>query len=295
MPAMSELDSSARGQFGEAAPRADMTKLTVIEPGGRWALRLGELWPYRELLYFFVWRDMKVRYKQTAIGTAWAVIQPVALTSVFTLALGTLQGISPSGVPYALFVLSGLVPWALFAQTLGRSSDSLVNSAHLLQKVYFPRLLLPLAAAGTPLIDYAIGFAVLMIAMLLGGFTPTVSILLCLPLTALGIAASLATGLWLSALNVRYRDVRQIVPFLIQIWFFATPIIYSLALIPEQLRWAYFLNPMAGVITGFRFALLGDGVPPVVPLMASVVITAVLLVTGIAHFRHVERGFADVI
>jgi lipopolysaccharide transport system permease protein len=170
-----------------------------------------------------------------------------------------------------------------------------VSSAQLLQKVYFPRLLLPIAAAGTPLIDYAIGFAVLLVALAVGGVAPTFAVLLCLPLTALAIVASLAAGVWLAALNVRYRDVRHIVPFLVQVWFFATPIIYSLGLIPEQLRWAYFLNPMAGVIAGFRFALLGDGVLPVLPVLVSAVVSAAVLVTGIAHFRRVERGFADVI
>jgi lipopolysaccharide transport system permease protein len=295
MPEPSSLVPPARRRLAEDATPDGAPKLTVIEPGGRWALRLGELSPYRELLYFLVWRDLKVRYRQTAVGAAWAVIQPVALTLVFTLALGRLQGISQSNVPYALFVLSGLVPWALFSQTLSRASDSLVSSAQLLQKVYFPRLLLPIAAAGTPLIDYAIGFAVLLVALAVGGVAPTPAVLLCLPLTALAIAASLAAGVWLAALNVRYRDVRHIVPFLVQVWFFATPIIYSLGLIPEQLRWAYFLNPMAGVIAGFRFALLGDGVLPVLPVLVSAVVSAAVLVTGIAHFRRVERGFADVI
>lgn len=282
-------------QAAEAASTLGTWNITVIEPGGRWALRLGELWPYRELLYFFVWRDMKVRYKQTVIGAAWAVVQPVALTLVFTLVLGNLRGISPTAVPYALFVLSGLIPWAVFSQTLTRSSDSLVSSANLLRKVYFPRLLLPISAGGTPLIDFAIGLVVLLAAGTLMGFSPTVSALLCLPLAALAIAAALAAGVWFAALNVRYRDVRHIVPFVVQLWFFATPIIYSVSLIPEQLRWAYYLNPMAGVISGFRWALVGEQAPPLGPILVSAAITAVILVTGLAHFRRVERGFADLV
>lgn len=279
---------------GEAL-RDDSRTFTVIEPGRGWALHLGELWPYRELLYFFIWRDLKVRYKQTAIGALWAILQPIALTLVFTLFLGSLRGISPDGIPYALFALSGLVPWTLFSQTLVRASESLVLSANLLQKVYFPRLLLPISALGTTLLDFVIGLVVLMVAMLLMGFPPSLSTIWLVPLTALAVGAALAVGIWMSAINVRYRDVRYMVPFLVQVWFFSTPIIYTAALVPEQLRGLYYLNPMAGVVAGFRWALFGEGGPPIGPVLISAVVTGIALVAGVSYFRRVERGFADVI
>jgi lipopolysaccharide transport system permease protein len=269
---------------------------TVIQPSSGWAnLRLDELWAYRELLYFMVWRDLKVRYKQTAIGAMWAVLQPVALTIVFTLFLGSLSGIAPSGVPYALFALTGLVPWNLFSQSLTRASDSLVNSANLIQKVYFPRLLLPIASVGSTLADFAIGLLVLLVAMLAMAYPPGPSIVWLIPLAALAVSTALAVGIWLSAINVRYRDVRHAVPFIVQLWFFCTPVIYSVQLVPEPLRVVYYLNPMAGVIDGFRWALLGQTAPPVGPVLLSALVTGAALAGGIAYFRRVERAFADII
>lgn len=277
----------------EATARGDA--LTVIEPGRSWTLRLGELWRYRELLYFFIWRDLKVRYKQTAIGAAWAIIQPVALTVVFSLFLGQLRGISPEGIPYALYVLAGIVPWTLFSQTISRASESLVASANLLQKVYFPRLLLPISSIGVTFLDYVIGLAVLLMVMLLMGLPPGPPIVWLAPLTCLAAAIALAIGVWLSAFNVRYRDVRYVVPFLLQVWFFATPVIYSAELVPSQFRALYFLNPMAGVVAGFRWALLGEGSPPLGPVAVSVAVTAIVLTCGLYYFRRAERGFADVV
>ena len=199
-----------------------------------WRSNLRELWSYRELLYFFVWRDLKVRYKQTVFGALWAVIQPFLLMVVFTLFLGRIEGIAPEGVPYPLFAFAGLVPWTLFSQGLIGSSGSLVGASNLIQKVYFPRLLLPVAAIGSYLLDFVIAMVVLGLLMLYFGFLPTVTVLWVIPLTALAVTTSLAVGIWLSAVNVRYRDVRYAVPFLVQVWLFASPVAYSAALVPVR-------------------------------------------------------------
>ena len=247
---MAAIDSSP----DNAAPT------TTIRPGRGWvSLNLRELWAYHELLYFFVWRDLKVRYKQTAFGALWAVIQPFLLMVVFSLFLGRINGISPEGVPYPLFAFAGLVPWTLFSQSLIGSSDSLVGASNLIQKVYFPRLLLPVAAIGSYLLDFAIAMLVLGLLMVYFGVLPTLDVLWVIPLTVLALATSLAVGIWLSAVNVRYRDVRYAVPFLVQLWLFASPIAYSAELVPSEWLWLYQLNPMAGVIEGFRWALLGQG------------------------------------
>lgn len=255
-----------------------------------------EIWRNRELLGFFVWRDLKVRYKQTAFGALWALIQPLALMVVFTLVLGRVDGIAPGNVPYALFTLVALVPWTLFAQSLLGASNSLVESANVLQKVYFPRILLPVSSVGSYFVDFLIGMVLLALAMLLTGTMPTLTAVFVVPLTALAIAASLAFGIWLSAVNVRYRDVRYAVPFLIQVWLFASPIAYSAELVPDELLIVYNLNPMSGVIEGFRWALLPDyGPAPVGPVLLSLAITSVVLVTGLTYFRRTERTFADII
>lgn len=255
-----------------------------------------ELWAYRELGYFFVWRDIKVRYKQTFFGALWAVIQPFLLMVVFTLFLGRISGIAPTGIPYALFAFTGLVPWTLFAQSLIESSNSLVGSANLIQKVYFPRLLLPISATGSHLLDFLIAMCVLGLLMLYFGVVPTANAFWVIPLTGLALMTSLAVGIWLSAINVRYRDVRHAVPFLVQIWLFSSPVAYSADLVPPAWRAVYQLNPIAGVIEGFRWALLGRGAPPPVNAIAiSALVTAVILVLGLAYFRRVERTFADVI
>jgi lipopolysaccharide transport system permease protein len=280
----------------ERTSTSESASVTHIEPTHGWTgLRLSELWPYRELLYFLIWRDLKVRYRQTAFGVTWAVLQPVGLTVVFTFFLGRLSGIVPEGVPYALFALSGLVPWTLFSQSLVRASDSLVLAANLIQKVYFPRLLLPIASVGTTLLDAAIALVVLLIAMVVMSFPPDLTVVWLLPLAILAMATALAVGIWLAAMNVRYRDVRHAVPFVVQIWLFASPVVYSAQLVPEQWRWLYYLNPMAGVIDGFRWALVSEGAPPAGPVLLAALVTAVLLVGGLAYFRRTERAFADVI
>jgi lipopolysaccharide transport system permease protein len=269
---------------------------TVIRPPSGWAaLRLREVWSHRELLYFFIWRDIKVRYRQTAFGALWAIIQPLGFMLVFTVFLGRLEGIAPGDIPYALFALAALVPWTLFSQTVIGASESLVGSANLLQKVYFPRLLLPLAVPGARLLDFVIGFVILVLMMLLLGVVPGPQALWVAPLTLLSLLASMAVGIWLSAINVRYRDVRYAVPFLVQIWLFASPVAYSSDLVPPGLETLYYLNPMAGVIDGFRWALLGDGAPPVGPVLLSTLVTAVVLVSGLVYFRRAERALADVI
>jgi lipopolysaccharide transport system permease protein len=270
---------------------------TVIRPTAGWvALNVRELWSYRELAYFFTWRDLKVRYKQTAFGALWAIIQPLAMMIIFTLVLGRVAAISPAVTPYPLFVFAGLVPWTLFSQSLITSSDSLVNASNLIQKVYFPRLILPISAVGSFLVDFGIGLGALVLLMLYFGVLPTPTFLWVLPLTGLAVATSLAVGIWLSAVNVRYRDVRHAVPFIVQVWLFASPVAYAADLIPQQWRAVYQLNPMAGVIEGFRWAVLGGvAPPPVESVVVSALASAAILGLGLAYFRRVERTFADVI
>lgn len=267
-----------------------------IRPRRSWlSLDLGELWSYRELGYFLIWRDVKVRYKQTVFGALWAIIQPFMLMVVFSLFLGRIGGIAPDDVPYPLFAFSGLVPWALFSASLVSSSNSLIAASNLIQKVYFPRLLLPIAAVGSNLLDFAVALVVLVGMMLYFGVVPSLAALWLLPLTVLIITAALAVGVWLSALNVRYRDIRYIVPFLLQLWLFASPVAYTSDLVPEEWRAVYQLNPMTGILDGVRWALLGTAAPPISMLVASTCASLVVLAIGLAYFRRVERTFADVI
>jgi lipopolysaccharide transport system permease protein len=271
------------------------TVVTISARHGLSWINLRELWAYRELLWFLVWRDLKVRYKQTVFGALWAVLQPVLLMIVFTLFLGRISGIGSDGVPYPVFVFVALVPWTLFAQSLIGSSNSLVEASNLIQKVYFPRLLLPIAAVGSYLLDFAIAMVVLVVLMLSFGVLPSLGALWVLPLTVLALAVAIGAGIWLSAINVRYRDVRYAIPFLVQVWLFASPVAYAADLVPPEWRTLFQLNPMAGVIAGFRWALLGQGEPPLEGIAASVVVAAAVLVSGLLYFRRVERTFADVI
>jgi lipopolysaccharide transport system permease protein len=269
----------------------------VIRPTSGWvSINVPELWAYRDLLYFFVWRDVKVRYRQTVFGGLWAILQPLLLMVVFSVFLGRISDISPAGIPYPLFAFAALVPWTLFSSSLIGSSSSLVGSSNLVQKVYFPRLLLPIAAVGSYLLDFVIAMVVLGLLMWWFGFPPTAQAIWVVPLSLLAVAASLAVGISLAAVNVRYRDVRFAVPFLIQLWLFASPIAYSSALVPADLQAIFRLNPMAGVVEGFRWALLATGTaPPIESILASVLVTAAVLLAGVAYFRRVERTFADVI
>lgn len=267
----------------------------LIRPSRGWiGLGARELWQYRDLGYFLIWRDVKVRYKQTLFGAAWAVLQPVLLMAVFSVFLGRIAGIAPAGVPYPLFALAGLVPWTLFSRSLNGAANSLVSNQNLISKVYFPRLLLPLAGTGSHIVDFVFAFIVLLLVTPLFGVFPTATVIW-LPVFALfAVVAALAVGTWLAAIYVRYRDLGYAIPFLIQIWLFATPVAYSAELIPAELQGIYALNPMAGVVEGFRWALIGGPLPNV-SILISAAATAVILISGIAYFRRVERTFADVI
>jgi lipopolysaccharide transport system permease protein len=267
----------------------------VIRPSGGWiGLDARELWRYRDLAYFLVWRDIKVRYKQTAFGAGWAILQPVLLMLVFSVFLGRVSGVGSADVPYPLFALAGLVPWTLFAQSLGGASSSLVSSQNLISKVYFPRLLLPLSAVASFVVDFLLAVVVLVVVIVLFGRVPSLSLLWVPILGLFTVASALAVGLWLAAINVRYRDVRYAIPFLIQLWLFASPVAYSSALVPDQLRLVFSLNPMSGVIDAFRWATFG-GPFPNVTVGLSAAATVAILVGGLAYFRRVERTFADTI
>ena len=267
-----------------------------IEPSKGWvSLQLRELWAYRELLYFLIWRDVKVRYKQTVLGAAWAIIQPVFNMIVFTLFFKrviTLQ----DGIPYEVFTLSALVPWSLFENGLNQSANSLVGSANLIKKVYFPRLTIPIATVLSGLVDFLLAFLILLGMMLWFGITPTINIVFLPFFVLLAILTSLGVGLWLSALNVQFRDIRYTIPFLSRLWFFATPIIYpSTTINSEFWRTIYGLNPMVGVVDGFRWALLGGAQPAWAMLAMSFIAAVLLLVTGGLYFRRMEKNFADVV
>ncbi len=282
-----------------AGPHAGATPVTVtvIEPAHGWVpLKLSELSEYREVLYFLIWRDIKVRYRQTLIGAAWAVIQPLVTMVVFTVFFGRLAKMPSDGLPYPLFAFAALVPWTFFARGLTQSSESLVANQHLITKVYIPRLLLPLARVLGGLPDLGFSFVVLLGMIWWYQPLPSLSGLLwVLILILLAMATALGVGLWLSALNVQYRDIQYVVPFLTQLWLFATPIAYPSSLLSEPWRTVYALNPMVGVVDGFRWALLGGTSPPLATLAASALATFITLVSGAFFFRRVERSFADVI
>lgn len=259
------------------------------------ALQLKELWAYRELLYFLIWRDVKVRYKQTVLGVAWAIIQPVFTMVVFSLFFGRLAKMPSDGIPYPLFSYAALVPWTFFAQGLTLASNSLVGSANLIKKVYFPRLSIPIAAVTSGLIDFSIAFIVLLGMMPYYGIVPTINVIWLPFLLLLTLMTSLGVSLWLSALNVQFRDVRYILPFLTQLWLFATPIAYPSSLLSEPWRTLYSLNPMVGVVEGFRWALLGAKTAPGPMLIGSTLAALALLVGGAFYFRRLEKTFADVV
>jgi lipopolysaccharide transport system permease protein len=278
------------------ADRASDAPLVWIRPSHGWALPdLRELWQYRELLFFFVWRDVKVRYKQTLLGASWAILQPFATMVVFSIFFGRLAGIPSDDVPYPIFAFAALVPWTFFANGVTLSTQSLVQSQNLLKKVYFPRLAIPIAAVLSGLVDFSLAFTVLTGMLLFYGIVPGVQVLILLPLLLLALVTSLSVGLWLSALNVRYRDVGYVVPFLVQFWLFATPIAYPSSLLDEPWRTLYAINPMVGVVEGFRWALLGTDTAPGAMLIVSAAAALVLLLGGAVHFRRVERTFADVV
>jgi lipopolysaccharide transport system permease protein len=270
--------------------------VTLIHPSRGWiSLKLSELWEYRELLYFLTWRDIKVRYKQTAIGAAWAIIQPFFAMVVFSIFFGHLAKIPSDGMPYPIFTYCALLPWQLFSHALNESSNSLVSNQGLITKVYFPRLIIPIAPVLAGLVDFGIAFLVLIGMMLFYGIMPTFAVLTIPLFLILAIATALSVGLWLSALNVEYRDVRYTIPFLTQFWLFATPVAYPSSLVPESWRALYGLNPMAGVVEGFRWALLGKPEGPGILLAVSVIVVIALLIGGLYYSQRMEKTFADVV
>jgi lipopolysaccharide transport system permease protein len=270
--------------------------LTVIEPSKGWvSLRLGALWRFRELLYFLIWRDVKVRYKQTLLGAAWAILQPLLTMVIFSVFFGKLAGMPSDGVPYPLFAYIALVPWTFFANGLTLSSNSLVSNRTLLRKVYFPRLVIPVSAVESGLIDFGIAFVVLLGLAAKYGVTPTVHVLWLPALVLLALVTALGVGLWFAALNVLYRDIQYIVPFLVQVWLYATPIVYPSSLVPARWRTLYAINPMVGVVEGFRWALLGTGTAPGPMILVSAVVSIAILIGGLFFFRRMEKSFSDVV
>jgi len=276
-------------------PLADIPVIDIAPPGGWLGLNFRELWQFRELAYFLVWRDIKVRYKQTVIVAAWAVLQPLVTMLVFSLFFGRLAKIPSGGVPYPIFYLAALLPWMYFAGALLNATNSVVEQRGVITKVYFPRLVLPLSAVVSGLLDFALGFVVFLFMMLLYHAAPGRAILLLPAFLLLAVATALGAGLWFAALNSIYRDVRYVVPFLIQFWMFASPVAYPSSLVPLKWRWLYGLNPMAGVIEGFRWALTGKGQPPSLMLAASAGAVVLVLIGGMFFFRKMEATIADVV
>mgnify|MGYP000857999432 CR=1 FL=1 len=269
--------------------------VTIITPPKKWVpVNLTELWAYHELLYIFTWRDVKLRYKQTALGAAWAIIQPLFAMVIFTVIFGGLAKIPSDGVPYPLFSLAALIPWTLFAEGLTRSTLSMVQNQNILTKVYFPRLIMPLSGILSPLVDFCVSFLILALMMLYFGFALTINIIFLPLFIVFAVITSLSVGIWLSALNVMYRDFQYTVPFLIQVLLYASPVVYPSSLLPEKWQILYGLNPMAGVIEGFRWSLLGT-TPPGGMIWLSLGVVFLLLVTGIFYFRRVEQYYADIV
>jgi len=269
------------------------TTVRIEPPRGLFELRLREVWAYRELLYFFVWRDVKIRYKQTAIGVLWVVLQPVLNMLVFTLFFGRLAKLPSDGLPYPVFYFAALVPWTYFSYALQMTTNVVVDNQRLITKVYFPRLILPISTALSGLVDFSIGFVVLALFTFAYGIRPTLAALWLPVLLLLAVLTALGVGLWLSALNALYRDVRYVIPFVVQFWMFASPVAYPSSLVPARWRWLYGLNPMAGVIDGFRWALTGHGVAPGPLMLASASAVTVVLLGGLFFFQRMEGTVAD--
>jgi lipopolysaccharide transport system permease protein len=281
--------------FDLSVSRPESARQSITPPKDWLDLNLREVWNYRELLYFFVWRDLKVRYKQTAIGALWAILQPFLTMLIFSLFFGRLAHIPSNGLPHPVFYYSGLLAWTYFASALQHTTNTMVENQRVITKVYFPRLLLPAAAVASGLVDVAFGFIVFLGLLLYYRIAPGPAILLMPLFLLLAVVTALGVGLWLSALNAIYRDVRYVVPFLIQFWMFASPVAYPSSLVPERWRWLYGLNPMAGVIEGFRWSLTGHGQPPSILLAASGSMVLLVLAGGVAYFQKMEGTIADVV
>jgi lipopolysaccharide transport system permease protein len=287
-----------RGSAGATARQQalDGVQTVRIRPSRGWAaLNLRDLWQYRELIYFLIWRDIKVRYKQTLLGATWAILQPLLTAAIFSLVFGRLAKIPSDGIPYPLFSYTALVPWTFFATGMTQSANSLVNSAHLITKIYFPRLAMPIATVLAGLLDFSLAFVILVVMMLYYQRVPTINVVWLPLFLLLALVTALGVGMWLAALNVQFRDVKYAVPFLSQIWLFATPIAYSSSLLSGPWRAVYALNPMVGVVEGFRWALLGAQSSPGPILLVSTITALLVLVTGTFYFRRTEKTFADVI
>jgi lipopolysaccharide transport system permease protein len=284
------MSTTAEIRSGINAP-----ELYITPPARWWENPLRELWEYRELLYFFVWRDIKVRYKQTMLGAAWAVLQPLLTMLMFSLFFGKLVRVPSEGLPYPVFYYSALLPWTYFATALQTGTNAIVNNHHVITKVYFARLTLPLSAVLSGLVDFAISFAMLVVLLLYYGIWPTAKVIFLPAFLLLAIATALGVSLWLSALNAMYRDVRYVVPFFVQFWMFASPVVYPSSLVPQKWRWLYGLNPMAGVVEGFRWSLTGHGDVPGFATGVSVAAVLLILLTGMAYFQRMETTVADVV
>ena len=269
--------------------------LRITPPGRWWVLPLDELWNYRELLYFFIWRDIKVRYKQTAIGAAWAVLQPLLTMLVFSLFFGHLAHIPSDGLPYPIFYYCALLPWMYYAAALQNATNTIVDNQRLITKVYFPRLILPLSSVLSGMVDFGISFLMLVVMMIYYGIRPTAAILWIPAFLLLAVLTALGVGLWLAALNALYRDVKYVLPFLVQFWMFASPVAYPSSLVPGEWRWLYGLNPMAGVIEGFRWSLTGHGQAPGGLSFVSLAVVIVVLLSGVAYYQRMETTIADVV
>ena len=292
---MMELpDTKATGAL-RIGPGEDLPIITIRPEKGWQALRLNELWEYRELFYFLIWRDVKVRYKQTALGAAWVILQPFMIMVAFSIFFGRLAKVPSDGLPYPIFAYTALLPWQLFAYAMTQSGNSLVANQQLILKVYFPRLIIPVAAVLAGLVDFAIAFLILLGMMLYYHLVPTLAVLTLPFFLTLALAAALSVGLWLSALNVKYRDIRYTLPFLVQFWLFVTPIAYPISIIPEPWRAICGLNPMAGVVEGFRWALLGKPGNMSLMMIVSILVVVGLLLGGLIYFRRTEKFFADMI
>jgi lipopolysaccharide transport system permease protein len=279
-----------------AVPISKIRPALRIQPTSGWtSLKLKELWDYRELLTIFTWRDLRVRYRQTVVGVMWAVFQPFLTMVIFSLFFGRLAGMPSDGIPYPIFSYAALVPWTFFANSMNQSSVSLVSNSEMIKKIYFPRLTMPIAAILAGLVDFVLAFVILLGMMFFYGFVPTLNVLWLPFFILLAIMTSLGVGLWFGAMNVKFRDVRYMVPFITQAWLFATPVAYPSSLLEEPWRTLYGLNPMVSVVEGFRWALLGTDTAPGLMAVVSFVVAFVLLISGLFYFRRMEKSFADVI
>jgi len=292
-----EVNSAIKDQIHfKTASGTDRKNVLRIEPSKGWVpLKMHDLWEYRELVYFLVWRNVKIRYKQTALGASWAIIQPFMTMLVFSLFFGRLAKVPSDNIPYPIFSFAGLVPWTFFSNSLSLASNSLIGSAHLITKVYFPRLAIPIATVLSGVVDFAVAFVMLILMMLYYGITPMMRMAWLPMFLLLALITSLGVSLWLSALSVEYRDVQHVMPFILQFWLFATPIAYSSSMLSEPWRTLYGLNPMVGVVEGFRWALLGTNTAPGLMIIVSSLVALVILIGGAFYFRRMERTFADMV